>query len=78
MKKQEFYKKLADTLEITSTDLISTTILSDIDEYDSMAVMGIIAFTDENFGIKLNAKQIASITDINSLMNLIGSGKFVD
>lgn len=78
MKKQEFYKKLADALEITSTDLTSATILSEIDEYDSMAVMGIIAFTDENFDIKLNAKQIASITDLNSLMNLIGSGKFVD
>ncbi len=75
MKRQEFYLKLADALEITSTTLSSNTILSDIDEYDSMGVMGIIAFVDENFDVKLNAKQIASITDLDSLINLIGLGK---
>lgn len=76
MKKQEFFKKLAETLEITSKELNSDTILTQLDEYDSMAVMSIIAFTDENFGVKLTAKQIASITDLNSLIKLIGSEKF--
>ena len=78
MKKIDFYKKFADNMEITSAALSSETVLNELDEYDSMMVMGIIAFVDENFGVKITAKQIAALTDLNSLMILIGSDKFTD
>lgn len=76
MKKQEFCEKLQTALEISSVTLSEKTILKEIDEYDSMSVMGIIAFIDENFGVRLTANQLSSITDIKSLMNLIGKEKF--
>jgi acyl carrier protein len=76
MNKHEFCKKLQESLEINSMELTEKTVLKEVEEYDSMSVMGIIAFTDEHFGVKLTAKQLSSITDIKSLINLIGADKF--
>lgn len=78
MKKEDFFTKFADELEITSVELTSGTVLNEIDEYGSMLVMGIIAFVDEHFSSKITARQISTLTDINSLMILIGLEKFVD
>jgi acyl carrier protein len=76
MKKQEFCKMLQEALEITSVELTEQTMLNKVEEYDSMSVMGIIAFIDEHFNIKLTATQLSSITDIKSLIKLIGLEKF--
>jgi len=52
--------------------------LKSVEGYDSLAVMSMIAFTDENFNVKLTAQQIKELSDFNSVIELIGVDKFED
>lgn len=76
MKKDIFYKELAEYLEFENIELKEDTNLNSISEYDSLAQMSIIAFIDEKFNIKLSAEQLRKITTIKSLMKLIGINNF--
>lgn len=76
MKKEVFFTELAEQLEIDEIKFSENTILTDLDSFDSMAVMSIIAFVDDNFNMQLSAQQLKSITTIESLMRLIGVEKF--
>jgi len=78
MKKNEFIRQLAEFCEFSETDFTSETKLKSIDGYDSMAIMSMIAFVDENFNMKVTATQINALTDFDSLINLIGKEKFGD
>lgn len=78
MKKNEFIKQLAEFCEFNETDFSFDTKLKSIDGYDSMAIMSMIAFVDENFSMKITATQINALSDFNSLMNLLGKEKFED
>lgn len=77
MNKNTFYQELRDFLEIESMDhLEGSTNLKTLQEYDSMMVMLIIAFVDQNFNKKLSAQQLANITTVDSLMDIIGKEEF--
>jgi acyl carrier protein len=79
MKKAEFFTQLHEYLEIESiATLNEITNLKALEEYDSLMIMTIIAFIDENFATKLTATQLNSITTVKDLMDLIGAGKFED
>jgi acyl carrier protein len=78
MKTQEFIKNLQEALDLEKKDLTTETNLKTIDGYDSMSVMTIIALADEHFSKKLTAQQLASITTVRSLMELIGTDHFSD
>lgn len=79
MKKEEFLKNMHESLEISSIDnLTEETVLKEIGEYNSLFILTIIAFIDENFDMQLSAEQLASVTNVKSLMTLIGSEKFTD
>ena len=78
MKTPEFIEKLKEALELEKVNLTITTNLKEIDGYDSMSIMTIIAFADEHFSKKLTAQQLASITTLKSLKELIGSEHFSD
>lgn len=76
MRKNEFVKQLAEFCEFENEDLTLNTSLETIDDYDSMAIMTMIAFIDENFNMKITAQMLQDITDFNSIIDLIGSDKF--
>ena len=76
MKTQEFIEKLKEALEFDEVDLNTETNLKSIENYDSMSIMTIIAFVDEHFSTKLTAQQLASISTVRSLIDLIGQGHF--
>lgn len=77
MKNEMFYNELRNFLEIESVDnLNEQTDLKNLQEYDSMMIMLIIAFVDENFSLKLTARELSGITTVKSLMDLIGDDKF--
>jgi acyl carrier protein len=78
MKTKEFIDNLKEALEFDKVNLTTDTNLKTIDGYDSMSVMTIIAFVDEHFSKKLTAQQLAGITTVRSLMELIGSDQFSD
>jgi|WetSurMetagenome_2_1015567.scaffolds.fasta_scaffold176075_2 acyl carrier protein len=78
MKTQEFIKNLQEALDLEKKDLTTETNLKTLDGYDSMSVMTIIALADEHFSKKLTAQQLASITTVRSLIELIGTDHFSD
>jgi acyl carrier protein len=78
MKKEEFPKLLKEALEFQDVELQISTNLKNIEAYDSMAVMGVIAFVDEHFSKRLTAKQLVTITTVANLMELIGMENFTD
>ena len=78
MKKEEFLTLLTEALELQDIALQVSTDLTKIESYDSMAVMAVIAFADENFSKRLTAKQLSTITRVSDLMELIGMENFTD
>jgi acyl carrier protein len=76
MKKNEFVKLLTEYCEFEDQGFTLDTVFKSIEEYDSMSIMAIIAFTDEKFNLKLTAQQLMQITDFKSLVVLIGEDKF--
>jgi len=76
MKVDEFIEKLKEILELQDVELGEETNLRDLEQYDSLAVLSIIAMVDENFGRKLSGQNFQSITTVRSLMKLIGDEYF--
>ena len=76
MKKNDFFDELQEALEFENVKLSEKTEFRKIDGYDSLHVMMIIAFVDSRFGKRLTAKQLFNITDVRSLMELIGLENF--
>jgi len=76
MKKEDFYTKLANSCDLSSKGLNDQTTLKNIDGYDSLASMTMIAFIDQNFGVKLSDKEFEEVTTLYSLVEKIGLDKF--
>ena len=76
MKKNEFVNQLSEYCEFKNENFTLETPFKSVDGYDSLAVMSIIAFVDENFKMILTSLQLREITDFNSLILLIGTDKF--
>lgn len=78
MKKEEFIEELKDALEIEDEDQEITieTNLKDLEEYDSLSVLSIIAMIDKNFGKQIPSADFIKVTTVSSLMDLIGKKYF--
>jgi len=70
-----FCSELQEMLEVEQTITESTNLVA-LEEYDSLAVMSLIAIIDSKFKTKLSAPQLASITTVASLIDLIGRQRF--
>lgn len=78
MKKTEFVGLISEFCEFEGGPYTPETELQSIDGYDSLAVLSMIAFIDENFSVKLTGEQFIKLTDFNSLITAIGVDKFED
>lgn len=79
MKKDYFFTEFHEFLEVDSVEgFNSETNLKDLEEYDSLMIMSIIAFIDDNFSRKLTTKQLNELKTINDLIVLIGKENFED
>ncbi len=76
MYKDEFIRKLAEIMEVDYQEIDVTTNLKELEEYDSLALIAIIAFIDENFAITIPADKLSTVTTVNTLIELIGLEKF--
>jgi acyl carrier protein len=76
MTAEEFIAALQEELEIEEIQLEQETDLTELDEYDSMATLSVIALADEHFGKELSDDELRSVTTVKSLMELIGLEKF--
>lgn len=76
MKKSEFVEQLSEYCEFENKDFTLNTTFKSIEEFDSLAIMSIIAFVDEKFNMKLTAIQLNDLKDFKSLIEAIGAEKF--
>ena len=63
MTRDEFIVEMQDVLQ-TDEQLTAETVLADLAEWDSLAVMATMAFLDRNFGVKLS---VADIKELNTI-----------
>lgn len=76
MKKTEFVSKLSEFCGFEEPDLTLDTQLDTVEEYDSMAMLSMIAFVEKNFRVKISSTQLQNLTDFNSIVSVIGEEKF--
>ena len=78
IKTEDFTKELKEALEIEdeNQEITLETNLKDLEEYDSLSVLSIIAMVDKNFGKQIPSVDFIKITTIKSLMDLIGKDNF--
>lgn len=76
MEKSVFFDAIRDGLEVESQLITEETNLKELAEFDSIGVMALIATIDELLGKTLTAKDLANITTVRSLMELIGIENF--
>lgn len=77
MKKSEFIEKLKEVLEIDSKEeIIENTDLRELEEFDSLGGLAIIAMVDRTFGKVLSANDLMNVTTVESLIKIIGEDKF--
>jgi len=75
MKVEDFIEDLKEILEIEE-ELLLTTDLTEIKEFDSLARMSLIALIDEKFENQFSSDELDSITSVDSLIQLIGTDNF--
>jgi acyl carrier protein len=71
MKTTDFLKLLDDALDLPQGTLIGTEALSDIPEWDSLAVISFIALVDEQFNIILEGEKLAEAKTVADLLALL-------
>jgi len=72
MTKENFIQELEDLLE-TDVNLKETTVLDEIDEWDSLAVMSIISYIEENFDLEYSESDFEKVTTVQDILNLVSS-----
>lgn len=72
MSEKEKLAMLEETLDLEEGTLAADTVLSDLDEYDSMAKLSLIVLMDDEFGVKVTGDMIKgfkTVADILAVMN---------
>lgn len=76
MTKQEFLDILQEELDITSVSLTPETLISDIDEWDSISAMTTLSVIDEHFGLDFSISEMNELTSVSDILRIIGENKF--
>jgi len=70
MKKEEFIGCLSDLLEY------EVSLSSDL-ELDSIDILGLVVFLDENFSIQKTTEDLSNISSVNDILEIVGSDKLI-
>ena len=71
MDRAEFLEELTELLEVEEA-VTDDTSFENMAEYDSLAVMSLIAFIDENFKKTVSGEELINIKNVKDLITLIG------
>ncbi|UWX59543.1 phosphopantetheine-binding protein [Chryseobacterium oranimense] len=77
MKISVFLEKLQEELGEDETLTIETN-LEQLESYDSISLLSVIAFVDENFDKKIDTKHFKDVKTVSDLMDVIGRENFED
>lgn len=70
MKKEEFVRNLSELFEY------EVNISSDL-ELDSIDIMGLVVFLDENFSIQKTSEDLLKISSVKDIVEIVGSDKLI-
>lgn len=70
---ESFLEMLATLLECKTEDLSLDTSLSDIENWDSVAVLGVITMASESFNKDLSLEDVSKVNTIGELYSLLSS-----
>ena len=74
MELKKFIEKLAEQFDETPAEVFnSDTEFKELEEWDSMSALSIIAMVDEEFGTTIKAEEIRSVDTVSELYDLIVS-----
>lgn len=71
MKKNEFLTALEDVLQMEES-LNETQDLTELEEWDSLSKMAVMAYYKKNFGIEINLNDLKDIKTVEDLVKLAG------
>ena len=71
MTREEFLVEMQDVLQTEET-LTVDTVLTDLAEWDSLAVMATMAFLDRNFSVKLKISDLKELKTIGDIVTRAG------
>jgi len=77
MTKQELCAEIAEIMEIED-EITEQTDLKKYEEFDSLAIMSIVALVNSRFGKKIPGTALQQINTAGDLIALIGEGAFSD
>jgi acyl carrier protein len=72
MDRRELLTQLDEILELPSGTLTGAEPLSELDNWDSLAMMNFIALASDRYGTTLSPRQIAACSSVSDLMLLTG------
>ena len=68
---QNFHELFAEALEIEVSDFQDDTLLADLDEWDSMAALGVIAFAAQFFDKRITGDQLDLCSNVGDVRKLV-------
>ena len=72
MKKSELFEEIADIFELEEEVNENTAV-----SVDSLALLSLIAFFDENFSMQLTGESVKNVTRVSDLMKIAGPDNFI-
>jgi acyl carrier protein len=76
MKKDTFFEELLECMDIDPVEINETTVFRELEDFDSMAIMSIVAYVDEKFEKTMAAEELEKVKTVKDLMELIGMENF--
>lgn len=70
---QHFIKELAELLDCGVSDLNENSVLAEIDNWDSVTVLGVISIADDSFSKSVTPEDIYSKQTIGELFNFLST-----
>lgn len=76
MTKEDFINEVNEQLDIDDVEIKIDTNLQDIEDFDSFAILSLVALIHKKFKVQLKANKLQKIKTISELILLIGEDKF--
>ena len=73
MNRKEFLAQLDEILELPAGTLTGAEPLSDLENWDSLAMMNVIALASDRCGVTLSPRKIAACASVADLAQLTGA-----
>lgn len=75
MNVQEFIEKFAEAIDVEASELTADTEFRNLDEWDSVAYISVIAMMDEEYDIQIEMSQFKQLKTLGAIADYIEKNK---